>query len=57
MIICDVCWCIMGQSDEYEDVLDKSVFWIGRNCICKECYNIYCKIVDEDRLDESKRKN
>lgn len=57
MIICDVCWCVMCQSDEYEDQLDKTLFWIGKNCLCPKCYKKYSDIVDKDRLDDVLRKN
>ena len=57
MIICDVCWCVMGQSDEHDDLLDQSIKWIGRNCLCFECFERYEKIINKDRLDRGFRKN
>ena len=37
MICCDICWIVLGKSHEYEDMLDKSIFWIGQWSVCKEC--------------------
>ncbi len=57
MIICDVCWCVVGRTDEYDDLLDRALFWIGKNCICPECYERYSKQVEKDSRNTKLRKN
>ncbi len=57
MIICDVCWCVVGRTDEYEDLLDRALFWIGKNCICPVCYERYSKQVEKDSRNTKLRKN
>lgn len=57
MIVCDVCWCVMGKSDEYEDLINNSLHWIGRWNVCSECLDRYVKDVEKDVLSKRFKKN
>lgn len=57
MIVCDVCWVVMGKSDEYENLLDKSLHWIGKWNVCSECLKRYEDLVFEDMKNKRYKKN
>ena len=52
MIVCDICWVVLGKSHTYEDLLDKSILWIGQWSVCSGCLKRY----EEQILKEIKSK-
>ncbi len=58
MILCDVCWIVMGKSDEYEHLLDdKRLHWIGSWNMCTNCLKRYEELVWIDVKSKEYRKN
>ena len=38
MICCDICWIVLGKSNEVEDMLDDKRLWfIGKWEVCQNC--------------------
>jgi len=47
----------MGKSHEYEELLDKSLHWVGKWCVCSECLKRYEEQVWKDMQSKEYKKN
>lgn len=52
MICCDICWVVLGNSLQADDLIDKTLHFVGKWEICSDCL----KRTEEDILKDIKSK-